>query len=52
MGIYFCNIKNVFLCDISDDDGNNQWPDILKFLYECCNSSENGMKEVALHIIM
>ena len=36
----------------SGDDGSNQWPDILKFLYECCNSNENRMKEVALHIIM
>lgn len=34
------------------EDGNNEWPDVLKFLYECCNSSENVMKEVALHIIM
>lgn len=35
-----------------DEDGNNTWPDILKFLYECCNSNENRMKEVALHIII
>eukprot|EP00111_Clytia_hemisphaerica_P019077 TCONS_00056356-protein len=34
------------------EDGNNQWPDILKFLYECCNSDQNTMKEVALHIII
>ena len=35
-----------------DEEGNNQWPDILKFLYDCCNAHENRMKEVALHIIM
>jgi len=35
-----------------DEDGNNQWPDILKFLYDCCNSNENRMKETALHIII
>ena len=35
-----------------DDDGNNQWPDVLKFLYECCNSSEDKLKECALHIFI
>ena len=37
---------------VVDEDANNTWPDILTFLYECCSSSENRMKEVALHIIM
>jgi len=35
-----------------DDEGNNQWPDVLKFLYECCNSGEDRLKECALHIII
>jgi len=35
-----------------DEEGNNQWPDILKFLYECCNSGEDKLKECALHIII
>lgn len=35
-----------------DDEGNNQWPDVLKFLYECCSSGEDRMKECALHIII
>jgi len=35
-----------------DEESNNQWPDVLKFLYECCNSGEDKMKECALHIII
>lgn len=35
-----------------DDEGNNQWPDVLKFLYECCSSGEDKMKECALHIMI
>jgi len=35
-----------------DEEGNNQWPDVLKFLYECCNSGEDRLKECALHIII
>jgi len=35
-----------------DEDGNNQWPDVLKFLYECCKSAEDKMKECALHIFI
>jgi len=35
-----------------DEESNNQWPDVLKFLYECCNSSEDRMKECALHIFI
>lgn len=35
-----------------DEESNNQWPDVLKFLYECCNSGEDRLKECALHIII
>jgi len=35
-----------------DEEGNNQWPDVLKFLYECCNSCEDKLKECALHIFI
>jgi hypothetical protein len=34
-----------------DESGTNQWPDILKFLYDCCQSPEPHLKSVALHII-
>lgn len=37
-----------------DDNGNNQWPAILEFLYQCCIATDMGsrQKEVALHIII
>lgn len=25
-----------------DDDGNNQWPDFLQFLFQCANSQNAG----------
>ena len=33
------------------DDGENQWPDILKFLFECCNSQSNEIREIPLQIL-
>ena len=34
----------------SDDEGNNTWPEILKFLFDCANSGNNELKESALII--
>lgn len=36
-------------CDL-DDDGNNQWPELLKFLFDSVNSDNVGLREAALHI--
>lgn len=33
-----------------DDDGNNQWPEVLKFLFDSVNSDNVGLREAALHI--
>jgi importin-5 len=33
-----------------DDDGNNQWPDFLRFLFECDNSPAPALKESALRM--
>ncbi|XP_074657622.1 importin-5-like [Tubulanus polymorphus] len=33
-----------------DDDCNNKWPDILKFLFACVNSENADLRESALHI--
>jgi len=35
-----------------DEEGNNQWPDILKILFNYCNSGGDKLKECALHIII
>ncbi|KAL1022067.1 hypothetical protein UPYG_G00021780 [Umbra pygmaea] len=36
--------------NLIDDDGNNQWPELLKFLFESVNSDNVGLREAALHI--
>lgn len=33
-----------------DDDGNNQWPDFLQFLFQCANSQNFELQESALRI--
>lgn len=33
-----------------DDDGNNQWPDLLQFLFQCVNSQNVELQESALRI--
>lgn len=33
-----------------DEDGNNQWPDILQFLFQCANSPTPQLQESALRI--
>ncbi|KAI7796267.1 importin-5, partial [Triplophysa rosa] len=36
--------------NLIDDDGNNQWPEILKFLFDSVNSQDVCQREAALHI--
>lgn len=36
--------------EIEDEDGSNQWPEFVKFLFECTLSSNVDMKESALII--
>ena len=36
--------------EIKDEDGSNQWPEFVKFLFECTLSSNVDMKESALII--
>lgn len=33
-----------------DEDGNNQWPEGLKFLFDSVSSQNVGLREAALHI--
>lgn len=47
------NINNLILVSLIfhlDDDGNNQWPEVLKFLFDSVNSDNVGLREAALHI--
>ena len=36
---------------IIDEDGYNDWQELLKFLFDCCNSPRAEMKESALYIL-
>ena len=36
--------------NLTDDDGNNNWPEFLKFLFDCASSANPEVKEVALHM--
>ena len=36
--------------NLTDEDGNNMWPEFLRFLFECASSPNPEVKEVALHM--
>ena len=40
----------LFYAIFADDDGNNTWPEVLKFLFDCAGSANPGLKEAALII--
>ncbi len=35
----------------TDDDNNMTWPEVLKFLFDCANSPDAGLRESALNIL-
>uniref|UniRef100_A0A667Z6G0 Karyopherin (importin) beta 3 n=1 Tax=Myripristis murdjan TaxID=586833 RepID=A0A667Z6G0_9TELE len=45
-----CDIAAELSRNLIDDDGNNQWPELLKFLFDSVNSQNVGLREAALHI--
>uniref|UniRef100_A0AAR2IXI6 Importin-5 n=1 Tax=Pygocentrus nattereri TaxID=42514 RepID=A0AAR2IXI6_PYGNA len=45
-----CDVAAELARNLLDDDGNNQWPEILKFLFESVNSQNVALREAALHI--
>ncbi|XP_062302426.1 importin-5 [Osmerus eperlanus] len=45
-----CDIAAELCRNLIDDDGNNQWPELLKFLFDSVNSTNVGLREAALHI--
>ena len=36
--------------NLTDDDGNNSWPEFLKFLFTMASSQSAEAKEIALHM--
>uniref|UniRef100_A0A3Q0RWT9 Importin-5 n=1 Tax=Amphilophus citrinellus TaxID=61819 RepID=A0A3Q0RWT9_AMPCI len=45
-----CDIAAELSRNLIDDDGSNQWPEVLKFLFDSVNSDNVGLREAALHI--
>ncbi|XP_053311326.1 importin-5 [Spea bombifrons] len=45
-----CDIVAELARNLIDDDGNNQWPEALKFLFDSVSSQDVGLREAALHI--
>ena len=36
--------------NLVDEDGNNQWPEFLKFLFDLAGSPTPELKEISLHL--
>lgn len=45
-----CEVIAEVARNLIDDDGNNQWPQFLQFMFHCSNSPDPQMKESALRI--
>lgn len=45
-----CEVVAEVARSLIDEEGNNQWPDFLQFLFQCANSASPQMQESALRI--
>ncbi|XP_037940844.1 importin-5 [Teleopsis dalmanni] len=45
-----CEVVAEVARNLIDEDGNNQWPDFLQFLFQCANSPSAQLQESALRI--
>lgn len=45
-----CDVAAEVARNLIDDDGNNQWPEFLRFLFQCANSPSPTLKESALRM--
>ncbi|CAB3366645.1 Hypothetical predicted protein [Cloeon dipterum] len=45
-----CDVVAEVARNMVDEDGNNQWPDFLRFLFDCANSPMPALKESALRM--
>ncbi|KAM7363450.1 karyopherin beta 3 [Cochliomyia hominivorax] len=45
-----CEVVAEAARNLIDDDGNNQWPDFLQFLFQCANSPTPQLQESGLRI--
>ncbi|KAK9870587.1 hypothetical protein WA026_008150 [Henosepilachna vigintioctopunctata] len=45
-----CEVAAEVARNLIDDDGNNQWPEFLQFLFQCANAPSPVLKEAALQL--
>ena len=45
-----CEVAAEVARNLIDDDGNNQWPEFLQFLFQCANGPVPALKESALRM--
>ncbi|XP_015439811.1 PREDICTED: importin-5 [Dufourea novaeangliae] len=45
-----CEVAAEVARNLIDEDGNNQWPEFLQFLFQCANSPVSSLKESALRM--
>ncbi|CAH0556676.1 unnamed protein product [Brassicogethes aeneus] len=45
-----CEVVAEVARNLIDDDGNNQWPEFLQFLFHCANDQNPVLKEAALQM--
>nr|CAH7769767.1 unnamed protein product [Callosobruchus chinensis] len=45
-----CEVASEVARNLIDDDGNNQWPEFLEFLFHCANAPTSSLKEAALQM--
>lgn len=45
-----CDVAAEVARNLIDEDGNNQWPEFLQFLFQCANSPLPALKESALRM--
>lgn len=45
-----CEVVAEVARNLIDEDGNNQWPEILHLLFQCANASNVQLQESALRI--
>lgn len=45
-----CHVVAEVARNLIDDEGNNQWPEFLHFLFECANAPNPVLKEAALQM--
>lgn len=45
-----CDAAAELARNLIDDEDNMTWPEVLKYMFECANSPDSGLRSCALHI--